>query len=327
MTLVVGARDDALGARVIARRPLRYDEGARPADDRPAHVRAGSALGWLGARLAVVQDDASFVALVDPQEGAVSAVTLPAGPGGRRQFDEGRGNKAHKLDLEACFTVPRHGGTWLVALGSGSTAARETIVVVDEHETVRLVDGAALYAELRARTDFSGSELNVEGAVVQGATLVLLQRGNGAPRDGLEPVDATGELALDELVAFLDDPRRPPPALRDVARYELLTARGERLGFTDAAWIGGAIHFLAAAEQSPDATRDGPVSAVAIGVLEPGRSARWGPIRDASGEILVEKLEGLVADPTRPGRAWAVVDKDDPDAPAELLSLAVPPPT
>jgi len=327
VTLVVGARDEALGARVIARRPLRYDEGARPADDRPAHVRAGSALGWLGTRLAVVQDDASFVALVDPRQGTVRAVTLPAGPGGRRQFDDGRGNKAHKLDLEACFTVPRPEGSWLVALGSGSSPARETIVVVDERETVRLVDGAALYAELRACKDFSGSELNVEGAVVQGGTLVLLQRGNGAPRDGLEPADASGELALDALVAFLEDPRRRPPEIRNVARYELVTPGGERLGFTDAARIGGSIHFLAAAERSPDATRDGPVSAVAIGVLEPGRSARWGPIRDASGEILVEKLEGLVADPAHPGHAWAVLDKDDPDAPAELLSLALAPPT
>jgi hypothetical protein len=321
--LVAGQRDDALGARVVGRRPLRYDDGARPEDDRPAHVRAGSALGWLGTRLAVVQDDASFIALVEPGRGAVRAVTLPAGPGGRRQFDEGRGNKAHKLDLEACFTVPRGRGTWLVALGSGSTPARETIVVVDERQAVRLVDGAPLYARLRAHADFSGSELNVEGAVVRGDSLVLLQRGNGAPRDGRQPVDASAEIVLGELVTWLEDPVGPAPALRNVTRYELCTAAGERLGFTDAALIGDAIHFLAAAERSPDATRDGPVSAVAIGVLEPGRSARWAPIRSESGDVLVEKVEGLVADPAGPGLAWAVVDRDDPAAPAELLSLAL----
>lgn len=326
MTVVVGERDDALGAQVVERRPLWYGGGARPEDDRPAHVRAGSALGWLGTRLAVVQDDASFVALVEPERAAVRAVTLPAGPGGRRQFDDTRGNKAHKLDLEACFTLPHAQGTWLVALGSGSTPARETIVVVDEREAVRLVDGAALYARLRAAVDFSGSELNVEGAVVCGDSLVLLQRGNGAPRDGLQPVDASAELAIAELVPWLEDPARPAPALRSVARYELHTATGERLGFTDAALIGDAIHFLAAAERSPDATRDGPVSAVAIGVLEPGRQARWAPIRSETGELLLEKVEGLVADPKRPGRAWAVVDRDDPDAPAELLSLALGPP-
>ena len=37
------------------------------------------------------------------------------------------------------------------------------------------------------------------------------------------------------------------------------------------------------------------------------------------------KPEGIAADPD-PGRAsmfWLVVDKDDPDAPAELVSIAV----
>ena len=56
---------------------------------------------------------------------------------------------------------------------------------------VRLFDATALYDVLAADRAFSGSELNLEGAVVDGPSLRLFQRGNGATIDGREPIDAT----------------------------------------------------------------------------------------------------------------------------------------
>ena len=79
--------DPALRARIVRRLPMRYAAGADPAQDRPAHVRAGSALARVGGRLAVVQDDANFVALVDPETGLARPVALPRGAAGLRQFD------------------------------------------------------------------------------------------------------------------------------------------------------------------------------------------------------------------------------------------------
>jgi hypothetical protein len=57
------------GCRVLSRTALVYDAGADAKSDRPAHVRAGSGCCFVdipgqGRRLAVVQDDAAFVALV-----------------------------------------------------------------------------------------------------------------------------------------------------------------------------------------------------------------------------------------------------------------------
>ncbi len=65
------------GARVLSRRPLRYDDGADATRDRPAHVRAGSGCAFVdipgvGRRLAVVQDDAHFIALVNATRGTTS---------------------------------------------------------------------------------------------------------------------------------------------------------------------------------------------------------------------------------------------------------------
>ncbi len=322
--------DPSRGARVVARRALLYSRGPAPALDRPPHVRAGSSLVALGdGRLAVIQDDACFLAVVDPASGA--AVDVPFPGDGPRQFDDTRGNKKQKLDLEAAFMT--EDAALLVALGSGSSPLRERVVFVENPRgsapRVTIAAAHELYAQLRADRSFSGSELNIEGAVVVGDDLLLFQRGNGAPSitggTSIAPVDATARIALAPLLAHLRDGRALPPH-REVIAWDLGTVAGHRLTFTD-----GAVHtrtgrstvaFLACAEDSPDATRDGPVSAVMIGCLDEAQGrAELGAILDEHGAPLLDKAEGLAFDPADPSHAFVVTDRDDPAAPSELLSI------
>jgi hypothetical protein len=328
---VVARRDDAVRATIVRRTPLRYAGGADASLDRPAHVRAGSGLAPVGARLAVVQDDAHFLALVEPAHGVATAVTLPAGPGGARQFDASRGTKHLKLDLEACVALPgADGAIVLVAFGSGSTAARERVLVAtfahaaDDAPAVRLVDAAPLYAALRAEPAFAGSELNVEGAAVVGERVRLFGRGNGAPRDGVAAANATCDVTTRELLAFLHD-AGPAPAPRAARAYALGTLDGCALGFTDAALLGdGRVLYTAAAEDSPNAVDDGAVAGSAIGWIAPdGSTATWAPLREADGGACREKVEGVV--PARPDgtRLWVVTDADDAEAPSALCEVEV----
>jgi hypothetical protein len=297
--------DPDLEVVIRSRRQLLYRAGADPSVDRPAHVRAASGVARWGARLAIVQDDTSILALVEGEE--VHALPLPHEVEGARQFDDVRGNKKHKLDLEACVTL----GDTLIGFGSGSSPARERLLVLRGNQP-RIVDASSLYAMLRARVDFSGSELNVEGATRVGDRVRLFQRGNGAPRGDLRPVDATGELSIDALLAFVDG--GPTPELQRVVRWDLGVLPSPegpvRLGFTDATTHEGAVFFLAAAEASPDAVRDGPCAGVALGIIDPD-GARMARIRDFD-----LKAEGLAFDGPREG--VLVVDRDDPAAPAEL---------
>jgi len=343
---VVSLPDDALTATVVRSLLLRYRDGADAALDRPAHVRAASGLAWVGSRLAVIQDDTNFVALVDPTDGGADAVPLPAGPGGVRQFDDGRGNKAHKLDLEAVVSVPAaaaggSGEPLVVAFGSGSSPRRERVVVChglgDRAREVRvdLHDARDFYAGLRAAADFAGSELNVEGAVyLGGGRLRLFGRGNGAPRDGVLPVDATCDVDWPALAAHLGAPGRdPPPVPTGIVQYDLGAVGGVALTFTDAARGPGDAGagtrwtvYTAAAEASPDATRDGPVAGAAIGVIaerSSGTAARWALLRDAAGEPFAGKAEGIVLAPGDPTRAYVVVDRDAYDAPSQLCEVAL----
>jgi hypothetical protein len=298
--------DPELEVLVRERRALHYRDRADPSTDRPAHVRAASGIARHGGRLAIVQDDTSFLAFLDGDE--VHALPLPHSVSGARQFDDARGNKAHKLDLEACVAL----GDALIGLGSGSTRVRERILVLRDGAP-RLVDASSLYAMLRVRTDFSGSELNLEGAALVDGRLRLFQRGNGAPSGGLEPIDATGDLEVEAFLAYLEG--GPVPELRDVLRWDLGSIGDVRLGFTDATAHDGRVYFLAAAEASPDAVRDGPCAGVALGVVEP-RGARMARLRLEHGGDFALKAEGLAFDGPRGG--LLVVDRDDPSSPAEL---------
>jgi hypothetical protein len=203
---------------------------------------------------------------------------------------------------------------------------RERCVVVRQQDAgfdSEIVNASALYRALRDAPEFSGSELNLEGAACRGdGRIVLFQRGNGAPRAGLLPQDATCELELAELFSFLE--RRgagAPPRLFNVTQYELGSIAGVRLTFTDAAASGEKLLFLAAAEASADVIADGPVSGVVLGLIDGRAEARWTPIVDSAGRALCSKLEGLLIDPERPGRALAVSDADDPNAASELCEL------
>ena len=314
--------------------PLMYREGADSTADRPAHVRAASGLAWVGRRLVVIQDDANFLAVLDPTEarrsgsfGGAEVVHLPAGHAGLRQFDERRGNKGHKLDLESCFTFGAGAETTLVALGSGSTPARERILMVtglqEETPRVELLGAHELYAALRGTPEFAGAELNLEGAVLLGErNLRLFGRGNGASREGREPVNATCDLDWPGLRSYLHDRSLPPPTPRSIVRYDLGDIDGVALGFTDAMEWEGGILFSAAAEASPDAVQDGAVAGSAIGIIPDAAAPRWMSILDEHGSHFRGKLEGLARGPER-GTVYAVADEDDPSRPSELCLIRI----
>jgi hypothetical protein len=285
-------------ARVLSRRRLRYADGADARLDRPAHVRAGSGCCFLDARtLAVVQDDANFLALVDVATGEARAIPLPVGAGGLRQFDRTRGNKQDKWDLEACLAVDGK----VVLLGSGSTDKRERVVEIDPASgQVQVHDMHALYEALRRHPLMAGAELNIEGAIRIEGGVRLFQRGNGAGG-----VNAT-----------FDVPWPLAPPILAARRWDLGDIDGVALTLTDATRVGKRTLVVAAAEASPNTYDDGKVFGAALGFLEePLRLVRL-PI-DA-------KPEGIAADPARPGVCWLVTDNDDPNAPAELIEVALP---
>ena len=321
---IAAYRDPSMAATVTKRVPLFYTEGSNPVIDRPAHVRAGSGLTWFGDRIAVIQDDALFIALIDPVTHRVEALPLPAGRGGVWLFDEQRANKHDKFDLEACTGVPSPQGEMLLVFGSGSTEQRESIAMIQHSGAVELYHAHRLYCQLRAEKAFSGSELNLEGAVFIDGWIRLFNRGNGGHRGSQLPVNATCDIRWQALESYL---RRPDidavPAISRVTRYDLGQLHGQRLSFTDAAATDAGILYLAAAEDSTDAVTDGRVSGSAIGIIAASGKVRWTELRNPDGTLSQIKAEGLCTEPGSEGRLYLVIDMDDPTLPSELCEVAI----
>ncbi|CAG0944737.1 hypothetical protein GPROT2_02817 [Gammaproteobacteria bacterium] len=298
----VARRDARLHATVVGERQLfqRDTGGAR------LPLRGGSALAWFGGRLALVQDDADAVALVEPRDGRVTTVPVP------RTADD-----PPRFDFEACVRFGSAAGPdTLLLLSSGSRKPPWRLAQLADplrpRVAVRAADG--LYAMLRAAGDFTGGVLNIEGALARGRGLRLFNRGG---RGGF---NASVDLPRQ---AFL--PQSPGagvmPGAARVTRYDLGMLDGIALGFTDvaAAPAGGTL-FVAAAEDSAGATVDGAVAGSVAGIIRRGH-ARWIEIRDAAGALHGQKIEGLCLDPADPGRGWAVTDADDAGVPARLCRL------
>src|SRR5512145_1465477 len=229
-TLQATASSD-LTATLGEPRPLLYRHGAYPLEDLPPHVRAASSLRRHGSRLVILQDDVNALAVLDPATGSVNSILLPAGPDRARVFDDTRGNKRFKLDLEASIVLP---DGRFVAFGSGSSPHREKIVTVAARKDAlpQQFSGDTFYRTLREHAAARGARLNVEGAVIVGTRLRLLQRGNG--KRGFVPWNAFLDLPLNPFTEWLDG-RGECPRVERIVELALGEVDGVPFGFTDAA--------------------------------------------------------------------------------------------
>jgi hypothetical protein len=167
--------------------------------------------------------------------------------------------------------------------------------------------------------------LNVEAAVVAGDALLLFQRGTALVPEGERVPPALNAVASLPLAAFVRwlDGDGPIPEAVEVTPYRLGACGGAALGFTDAAALpDGRIAFLACAEATADATKDGEILATRFGWID-GERAVQGLVVDAHGRESRLKLEGLDPVPGIPGNFMSVTDADDPEGSALLVRLEI----
>ena len=313
-------------ARVVARREMTYREGPSDEADRPPHVRAASGLSAFRESLAVIQDDANWLALIDSDQ-QVTAIPLPPSPNGDRVFSKKRGNHGDKYDLEACVTVSSGDECELVGFSSGSRTEREWVLRVREQGNggglnAEFVPAPAFYAAMCEDKAFSGAGLNIEGALALNEDRVrLFQRGNAAACEGLEPVDATADFSWATLCNHLSAPdRHAPPALENVRTYDLGTLGGVRLTFSDAEHLSdGRVLFSASAEDP----KSGRIRGSVLGIIEMDGEARWTHLSDEEGQPFSGKIEGLTLDPNDKAKVYFVIDDDDEDTPSRIFHAVV----
>lgn len=318
-------------ARITRRYSMSYREGPSTEKDRPAHVRAASGLSAFREYIAVIQDDANWLALVDADQ-QVTAVPLPPSPHGDRIFSKKRGNRGDKYDLEACVTVENEDGLELVGFSSGSRHEREWLLRVRETGDTRnggppelsaeFVAAPTFYAYLRDQIDFCGAGLNIEGALSLGTDVIrLFQRGNAEARDECGPVDATADISWTELCRHVAKPEQvPPPSLQRVQSYDLGEVNGVRLTFSDAEHLEGERVLYSASAEDPES---GEIKGSVLGIIEADGQARWTDLLDEQGKQFTGKIEGLTRDLNDPTRIHFVIDDDDEDTPSLMFEAVL----
>jgi hypothetical protein len=276
-----------------------------------AHLSAASGLVCAHGRAYVVSDDEHHLAVFRDlhSPGTLHRIL----PGDLPQSKKAR--KQLKPDLEALLLLPALNGAGqgaLIAFGSGSRPNRDTGVVIplsaqgEPLARIRRFDLKPLYEPLRAAL----GEINIEGAMLLGDELVLLNRGVPGRSD-----NAAVRYRQGALRALIDG----QPGLvkaRSVRRYALGAIDGVALGFTDGTPLAdGGWVFSAAAEHTTDSYADGPFSGAVLGVA------------DAHGDVLAlhrlatpYKVEGLAAQQHEQGiDVCMVTDADDPLLSSQLL--------
>jgi hypothetical protein len=286
------------------------------APGRPRHLSAASGLVCVRSTAYVIADDELHLGVFSidtPKPGSLIRLFDGALP------DEPKPRKKAKPDLEAIALLPaanEHPHGALLVLGSGSSPQRHrcAILYLDRagavHGVSEILDLSPIYTLLEREFE----TLNIEGALMLGDELCLLQRGNkGNGRN------AVIRFVLHDFLHALRSRRaelRPP----HVGTFDLGEIDGVPLSFTDAAILpDGRMVFTAAAEDTDNPYDDGGCFGSAIGMIAAGG------LQGLERVDRVCKLEGVharIADGAI--RLLLVSDADDADVPAELFETSVP---
>jgi hypothetical protein len=285
---------------------------------RPRYISAASGLVEVGEYLYVVADDELLLG-VFPTNGDAPGDLVRLFPG--ELPDAYKRRKAAKPDLEVLLHLPPFAGYGygaLLALGSGSTSNRTTgaLIALDAAGRTR---GPAAAVDLRGIYDPLGSRfqtLNIEGAVISGSELVLLQRGN---KQHSQCAYIHLELAP-VLQALASTQSLGSAAPSTVRTYDLGDIDGVPLCFSDAAALpDGSVIFTAIAENSSDSYADGPCAGAAIGITN--RDGKLCYLERVDPGYKVEGIEAVGEGRTI--RLKLVTDADDVNVPAWLLTAEI----
>lgn len=277
------------------------------------HLSAASGLVRVANRLFVVADDEHHLAMFDLSDGNPGRL-VPIFEGNLPLRHKAR--KAAKPDCEALLMLPafaNYANGALMGMGSGSRPSRNRGVLLALDATgavqgsARALDLAALLVPLAEHF----SDLNIEGAFVQGDLLCLLQRGNSG-----SGVNARIDFGWHDFQQWLAD-AGPAPGPVAMTRFNLGAIDGVALSFTDgAALSAGSWLFSAAAEDTSNTYLDGLCAGSVVGLVDAG-----GTIRMIERLSLVCKVEGIAAvENCNTIDLLMVTDADDRRQPALLLA-------
>jgi hypothetical protein len=144
----------------------------------------------------------------------------------------------------------------LYIFGSGSTENRNVMVQIDSKtkKVIASKDLSNLYLALQSFGEIKPEDFNLEGAIYNGETWFLFNRGNGKTNKN---------------VVFSVEAKNLTNEFRILSNeYKLPKIKGIRTSFTDAILVDDKIYFLATAENTESTYNDGEVVGSIVGRID-----------------------------------------------------------
>ena len=160
------------------------------------------------------------------------------------------------LDDESDDVTPTLFGENLYVFGSGSTEKRNQMVQVNAvtKKIIASNDLSDLYAVMQSFGKVKPEDFNLEGAIYDGKSWYLLNRGNGSSNKNIL-FTIEGENLTNQFTILSND-------------YKLPKIKGVHSSFTDAVLVENTIYFLATAEDTVSTYEDGEVLGSIIGSID-----------------------------------------------------------
>jgi hypothetical protein len=159
--------------------------------------------------------------------------------------------KNEKPDFEAIT----HFGDNLYIFGSGSTPKRNKMVQINTVEKeISTNDLTDLYGVMQSFGEIKPDDFNIEGAIYNGESWFLFNRGNGKSKKNVV-FTIHGKNLTNEFNILSND-------------YKLPKIKGVRSSFTDAILVDNKIYFLATAEDTNSTYKDGEILGSCIGRID-----------------------------------------------------------
>lgn len=288
--------------------------------ERPDYVFAASGLVKLGDKIFVVADDELHLAEFDLKD--------KKKPGKWYRMLSGdlpleyKPRKKAKPDLEALtylnpYQYAPYGALLAVPSMSKANRVEGVLLVLDKTGQISGQPLPIDFSKLQEHLSIQFPGLNIEGITVDNETARLYQRGNRK-----QGQNAVIDFKAKDFLRDLHDTHTPKPEnIFCTKEFDLGILDGQVLGFTDAICLDEAhILFLAAAEDTDDAYKDGKCFGSVVGLMNSNGAVKG--ILSLEGK---QKFEGLCvrSRDKKQIELYLVADTDDETKPSALYAVSV----
>lgn len=251
---------------------------------RTLSISAASGLTKVHDSFYIIADDELFLLELtssgEERRHTLFPGTLPEDPKDRKKV---------KPDLESLYVDQ----DFIITVPSFSKKNRNKGAKLNiQTGVVSILDFSALQKDLEA----SFKDVNIEGSILNGDEVWLMQRGNGSHHENA--------------IVITD---RKLAKIKKIITVNLGTLSGHQLGFTDLSIHNGTISFLAVAENTTSTYDDGAFMGAVLGTIN-----QVGQVLTLSPLDIKYKPEGLWIDETG---TYVVTDADDRNVKALLLKI------